>query len=321
MLHKRSAALILAVSLPALGGCVQATRHSNTMVFGTNTSLAARIGQSVAQVPEVSVGYSRQEAVIMPLLANTGDSGGQQGKLSPCGVPFPTDQEPAPPGGRSPTTTLPKSDAQPHPCKFVATKTSLGGISFQDSYSVLASFGATIKARSPRSGTESGEIGVGLAQYFATGVAAQLLAANGGAAVVSVSEGAKESAKSAKTGAATAAVTGTGADAVAAAILADTSFTADPTIAEQFTFMHEAVATRIEQTNDDNLIGRLRDFDASLKGSTDYNPGLSGLCIAAPNNTAELCAKRIRRFRPLSTKELQGKKAEVLDAISTWSVP
>jgi len=206
MLHKRSATLILAVSLPALAGCVQATRHSNTMVFGTNTSLAARVGQGVNQIPEVSVGYGRQEAVIMPLLANTGDSGGRQGVLSPCSQLVTPTPSPTP----TPTpTTLPASNAQPHPCKFVATKTNASGeIVSQDSYSVLASFGANVKARSPGDGTKNAEIGVGIAQYFATGVAAQLLAANGGAAVVSVSQGATESAKSTETGAATAAVTG-----------------------------------------------------------------------------------------------------------------
>ncbi|MEO1648913.1 MAG: hypothetical protein AAFR32_08855 [Pseudomonadota bacterium] len=195
----------MAVSLPALAGCVQATRHSNTMVFGTNTSLAARIGQSVAQVPEVSVGYSRQEAVIMPLLANTGDRGGRNGVLSPCSAlvaPTPT------PTPTPPPTELPKTIEEPHPCKFVAMKTSSGDVSFQDSYSVLASFGANIKARSPGDGTKNAEIGVGIAQYFATGVAAQLLAANGGAAVVSVSNGATASANSAESGIATAAVTG-----------------------------------------------------------------------------------------------------------------
>ncbi len=203
MLRKRYAALILAATLPGLAGCVQATRHSNTMVFGTNTSLAARVGQGVNQIPEISVGYGRQEAVIMPLLANTQDQGGRKGLLAPCGNQVPNNAD------TSTVSTLTDPAAgKPHPCKFVAIKKDSKGVTSQDSYSVLASFGANIKARSPSKDNQNAEIGVGIAQYFATGVAAQLLAANGGAAVVSVSQGAKESAKSTKSGKATAAVTG-----------------------------------------------------------------------------------------------------------------
>lgn len=198
MLRQRYVGLLACAVLPLLGGCVQATRHSNTMVFGTNTSLAAKIGTGVNQVPELSVGYSRQEAVIMPLLANTADA---DGKLVPCGTKEVD--------GEIVTSTITDSPGVPHPCKFVATKTDSNGIISQDSYSVLASFGANVKARAPGPNSTNSDIGIGLAQYFATGVAAQLLAANGGAAVVSVSEAAKESAISTKTGAATAAVTGT----------------------------------------------------------------------------------------------------------------
>lgn len=198
MLGQRYVGLLACAALPLLGGCVQATRHSNTMVFGTNTSLAAKVGTGINQVPEISVGYSRQEAVIMPLLANTADN---EGKLVPCGTTLIA--------GEIVTSAILDSAGVPHPCKFVATKRDASGIISQDSYSVLASFGANIKARAPAPDSPGGDIGVGLAQYFATGVAAQLLAANGGAAVVSVSAGATESAISTKTGAATAAVTGT----------------------------------------------------------------------------------------------------------------
>jgi len=203
MLHKRRAALVFALSLPALAGCVQATRHSNTMVFGTNTSLGVKVGQGVNQIPEANVGYTRQEAVIMPLLANTQDQGGRKGLLSPCGNRVPNTANTA-----TVSTLKDPAAGTPHPCKFVATKRDAKGIVAADSYSVLASFGANIKARSPGQSTTNAEIGVGLAQYFATGVAAQLLAANGGAAVVSVSAGATKSAESTKSGKATAAVTG-----------------------------------------------------------------------------------------------------------------
>ncbi len=133
-------------------GCVQATRHSNTMVFGTSTNVGLKVGQNVNQVPELLIGYDRQEAVIMPLWANTGDDqeGNGRNLLSPC----------------------PIGDVEygqgVHPCGFVASRKNDEDSYAQDSYSVLASFGAQIE------GNGAGpEAQVGLAQYFATGMAAQ----------------------------------------------------------------------------------------------------------------------------------------------------
>jgi hypothetical protein len=153
-------------------GCVQATRHSNTMVFGTNTSFGIKVGTDTAQVPSVIVGYDRQEAVIMPLVANQEDDGNTQ---KPCNF--------------SALPTL-SEDVQyrVHPCSLVAYKGDA-----QDSYSVLASFGARFDGSGGTSNSAKG----GLAQYFATGMAAQILALTGGASVVAVGEAAKESAQNA----------------------------------------------------------------------------------------------------------------------------
>jgi hypothetical protein len=154
----------------ALAGCVQATRHSNMMIFGTATQFGIRAGTGATSVPEINVGYSRQEAVVMPLVANTEDNGTYQ---TPCRV------EAVPPHSRS-------SGLPVHPCLLVAVNGKA-----QDSYSVLASFGAQFDGS-----VQTGGTGVkgGLAQYFATGVAAQLLALNGGASVVAVGEAALASA-------------------------------------------------------------------------------------------------------------------------------
>ena len=191
-LHAQLAPLIL---LPLLaGGCVQMTRHSNMMIFGTNTVVGVRAGVNATSVPEVAIGYTRQEAVILPLVANvsstigeggttaqtvtdkkTGNttetvttSGGRLNRLEPCDMSKPLDE-----------TGL-SDDTRPfrvHPCALIAINDKM-----QDSYSVLASFGGNFDA-TYKDGTASGRVGV--AQYFATGMAAQLLALNGGAAVVS----------------------------------------------------------------------------------------------------------------------------------------
>lgn len=147
----------------SVGGCVQATRHSNTMVFGTNTVFGIEAGQSANSVPSVTVGYKRQEAVIMPLVANTEDDGTYQ---KPCEL-----------------SDLPDYLLREiHPCLLV----SRHGDSI-DTYSVLASFGAKFSG----SGTNATASG-GLAQFFATGIAAQALALNGGAALVAVGEAAEQ---------------------------------------------------------------------------------------------------------------------------------
>lgn len=170
MLCRHYSALILAGSALLLSGCVQSTRHSNTMVFGTKTTLALKVGTTTGATPEIVVGYDRQEAVIMPLLANTVDkSKAPNNRLSPCDVSKPLD--------------VTGAEFAVHPCSFVAVK---GGS--LDSYSVLASFGADFSAKAANSPEASG----GLAQYFATGMAAQILAAKGGAALVSTSKSAAE---------------------------------------------------------------------------------------------------------------------------------
>lgn len=171
-MHRRSIAYLAALSVvPLLGGCVQATRHSNTMIFGTNTSFGVKVGTTTAQVPTIIVGYDRQEAVIMPLVANTDDDGTFQ---KPCDV--------------SADITVTNGEGPlVHPCLLAATN----GAS-TDSYSVLASFGASFDA-STQAGGNLGAKG-GLAQYFATGIAAQILATKGGASVVAVGAAAQTAA-------------------------------------------------------------------------------------------------------------------------------
>ncbi len=148
-----------------LSGCAQMTRHSNTLVFGTNTSFGIKVGQDATATPSITVGYSCQEAVVMPLVANTDDDGSTQ---KPC-------PKPNLPAGRSPVL-----DAS---CILIGKQ----GPDSSDSYSVMASFGAKFGASSGSSGLGAkGEI----AQYFATGLAARALASRAGAAAVSTSDAA-----------------------------------------------------------------------------------------------------------------------------------
>jgi hypothetical protein len=142
------------VGAGALAGCVQMTRHSNTMVFGTNTSFGIKVGADATATPGITVGYSRQEAVIMPLVANTG---GTADGLLPCPV------------GADGTF--------PVGCLLVGQNGSTRG-DMRDAYSVFASFGTRFSAKGTNP-EASGQI----AQYFATGVAAQKLAEAGAATI------------------------------------------------------------------------------------------------------------------------------------------
>lgn len=185
--HRNIAALIAAQLV--LGGCVQMTRHSNTMLFGTNTSLGLKVGTDATSVPGILVGYNRQEAVVLPLVANTASrdvQGGKSNVLEPCNVGNEVkvvQGTPPPPAGK------PLPIFVTHPCLLVASNDEEGA---KDSYSVLASFGANFGAAAQKDEvTAQG----GLAQYFATGMAAQLLALNGGAAVVATGEAATKSAE------------------------------------------------------------------------------------------------------------------------------
>lgn len=172
----------------SLCGCAMVD-HSNTMLFGTNTSVGVQAGVDSNNIPSVNIGYRRQEAVFLPLLANLKND---KGDFVPC------------PGNTPVTEQLAQS------CKFLAKN---GQGQAEDAYSVLASFGADIKAGTSNGGADAS---VGLAQYFATGTAAQLLALKGGAALVAVGEAAKLSALSQPSPTAVAALVGN-KDVIAAA--------------------------------------------------------------------------------------------------------
>ena len=145
------------------------TRHSNTLVFGTNTSFGVKVGADATSTPGITVGYSRQEAVVIPVVANTADNGTV---LAPC------------PQIVTPGTV--KADL-PDNCRLIANDGT-----DTDTLSVLASFGTKYNAGGGNSPNVGGEI----SQYFATGLAARTLAARAGAAAVASGEAAIASAES-----------------------------------------------------------------------------------------------------------------------------
>jgi hypothetical protein len=141
MFSRYAAVMLITLSL-AVAGC-QTPRHSNTLIFGTHTKLALDVSAGTTGSPSVTLGYKREEAVWMPLLANQSRSG-----------------KPA---------TCTAAD-----CLFVGQQDA--DQTQKDTYSVLASFGA--KATGNASTTSGGQASGGgqLAQFFATGLAARYAA-------------------------------------------------------------------------------------------------------------------------------------------------
>ena len=138
-----------------LPGCVS---NPNAMVFGTNTVLGISAGASATNSPSVTVGYKRQEAVVMPLVANVKMNGEE---LNAC-----------------PIDALATGK---HPCVLTSSESDGKGADQTDALSVLASFGTQYGAKGQNPAVE-GEI----SQYFATGLAARRLAEQAGIGAVAL---------------------------------------------------------------------------------------------------------------------------------------
>ena len=129
-----------------MSGC-STPDHTNTLIFGTNTKVGLDVSCETTGVPSISVGYKRQEAVWMPLLANK-------------------DAEGTP------------ADCHQESCLFEGKDGN-----DKDTYSVIASFGASFSGKADKG--EARAEGA-LAQFFATGLAARILAREGNSRLVAV---------------------------------------------------------------------------------------------------------------------------------------
>jgi hypothetical protein len=178
-MHRGLRPYIAAAALTAASACTT-PHHSNALIFGTNTNFGIDVGQTATGVPSILVGYRRQEAVFMPLVANVAYD--ENGVPQPCDV-YPGAVENLT-GATSGQTGRLKLREIP-PCFLVGQHDNA-----LDTYSVLASFGAEFSARAG-----SPEVGGGLAQFFATGLAAQALVIRGGSSLVAVSQAAGDASR------------------------------------------------------------------------------------------------------------------------------
>lgn len=152
-MYKHLQRVVLLAAVAAIAACSTTPKHTNTLIFGTNTKFALDVSADTTGIPSVTVGYKRQEAVWMPLVANKTKEGD------------------------------PAADCKDKPPCLLQGE-SAGSVADKDAYSVLATFGANF---SGEGGTSTGaKAGGGIAQYFATGLAARELARSGGAQLVSI---------------------------------------------------------------------------------------------------------------------------------------
>ena len=152
----------------ALSGCSMPS-HSNALIFATNTVIALDVSASpTAGAPNITLGYKRQEAAWVPLLANQGSGDPKDRKAFGCSRPGQTRETPP----------APDPNADYIGCVFKGTAAT----NDSDAYSVMASLegGADISTNPTTGVTTKTSIG----QYFATGLAARYLAQKGGAQLV-----------------------------------------------------------------------------------------------------------------------------------------
>lgn len=164
------AGLAVCLAAASLTGCASLPRHNNTLVFFTTTSVALSVGADPTSTPKILLGYQRNEGVAMPLVADTGR------------LPGPNDTSSGVPCNVAPTPS-----ADPSPCVLFGKRTR-GTIELaSDIPSVLATFKGNGAAQGVSSDPAKPQVQAsgGIVQYFATGIAAQLLAEHGGAATVS----------------------------------------------------------------------------------------------------------------------------------------
>lgn len=149
----------------SLLGCGSAPKHTNTLIFGTNTKVALDVSQEPTGSVGVTLGYKRQEAVWMPLLANKDSSG-----------------------------NLIPAECANDTCKEFKGTTGTGGGAdgpgAVDTYSVLATFSGQASGSAGAGGSDQpgAKAGGTLAQYFATGFAARILASSGASVVNTAGE-------------------------------------------------------------------------------------------------------------------------------------
>ena len=248
--NKRSTILAL-LTAAALSGC-STPKHTDLLVFGTNTQFGVALTSDATSTPGVNIGYKRYELVLMPLYVNAKES-----RFAPSTPTSPTDTD---------------------KLKYVGSEATTPAAT--DTYSVLASFGARGSANT------SGTAEVGIAQYFATGLAARTLAYAGGALI---NTGDKASENAPETAKAAAAAAGAESPVVIALKASANRFTAEGQIMDEFSKLDDIrknsflakLNQGINRTNGSNAV-TAANMQQQLSSMNDAEIAYAALLIKNP---------------------------------------
>ncbi len=164
-----------------------AVPHNNVLIFGTQTKVGVDVGVAAEAggIPDVTIGYKRREAVWMPLVMNEQNCETNSimliGSYYWCKTKTTALTDDSALNAAVDGTPSQAITANDTSSKFMGyangINTDRGGKNAElDTYSVFASLGAKV-----RGGGKDGA-SLGIAQFFATGIAAQRLGANPSAA-------------------------------------------------------------------------------------------------------------------------------------------
>lgn len=157
MYYRNIRIIPMVIMVAIMAGCSSTPNHTNTLLFATSTKFAidASVNPVSSATPELTIGYKRYEGVWMPLLVNQVKKNGIESAT--C---ISTNNQ---------TPCLYQSSSTDYDKDGKPTK------SFTDTYSVLASIGAKFEGDSSVNSNSQVAAKGGLAQFFATGLAAQNL--------------------------------------------------------------------------------------------------------------------------------------------------
>lgn len=145
-----------------LSGC-----QSNEIYFATSTQAGIQVGVDAKEIPQITIGYNRQEGVMLPLKM-VADNGTNSPAKSASGAGVGT--------GKPSIADL----------KYVGTNNNKD-TQREDAYSVIAIL--NVNSSGNVGSNSSAGAAMGVSQYFATGVAAQLLGEHGAAVVGGAPDG------------------------------------------------------------------------------------------------------------------------------------
>lgn len=150
--------VLLSLTAAGVAAVLTGCSHGDAIIFASNKQIGVKVGVDSQKIPEVSIGYNGQDFALVPVY-----------------------KKDAKPQASSTGGADPGAATQPRELSEVGKYLATSGANDKDAYSVYGSFVG--KAEGSVTPQKTGA-SLGLSQFFATGIAAQMLAKDAGAAMV-----------------------------------------------------------------------------------------------------------------------------------------